>query len=88
MSQKKSNTNVKIVQEKIIEPKIKDGLFINEKGVAKALAQFSAMGAKMNRKAVTLAKTTCYIIENNVKRELTTQEASAFVRSGYTNPAK
>ena len=69
-------------------PVVKDGVYVDKQGTAHALAKFSREGAKMNTKAVNLAKVAAYIIENGKKRELTTKEASAFVKSGWTNPPK
>lgn len=77
-----------ITVEKPVEQKPADGIYPDLKGVAKALAQFAASGSKMNKKAVHLTKIAVYKIENGEKRELTTKEASAFVRSGYSNPPK
>lgn len=76
------------ITEKVFEPKIKDGLYVDKDGVAKVFAKISRLGPKINNQVVALTKTAAYIIENGKKRELTTKEASAFVRSGWTNPPK
>lgn len=75
-------------KETLEQKKQADGIYIDQTGVSKALAQVSKINIKMFRKAVALAKISCYAIENNKKRELTTAEASAFVKSGYTNPPR
>jgi len=71
-----------------IPEKIEDGIYMDKEGMAKALAQVSKISIKLYRKAVALAKISCYVMENNNKRELTTEEASAFVKSGYSNPPR
>lgn len=71
-----------------IVPQTPDGTYCDIEGVARMLAIVSKINTKTHKQVINLAKTTCYIMENNKKRELTTEEASAFVRSGYANPPR
>lgn len=89
-SQRSPKHETHIIAHKELEKtlKEKDGIYVDVDLVPKALAQVSAMGAKMNRKAVALAQICVFAIENGERRSLTIQEASAFVRSGYTVPHK
>jgi len=89
VSLSKENKELTAITEKAItKPKPKDGIYVDKQGVASVLAKMSRIGSKMNSKAVSFAKTAAYVIENGEKRELTTKEASAFVRSGWTNPPR
>ena len=77
---KPKKVEVEQVVEKVVET------VADLDGLAKALARlYAGKGADCKRQAVQMAKMAVFKIENKEKRELTTDEASAFVRSGYTN---
>ena len=76
----------KAQKNKVVVEKKQDETVADLEGVAKALAQLhGGRGSACKRQAVRLVKMAVFKIENNKKRELTTEEASAFVKSGYTN---